>query len=73
MLIPKIAGIENFLRGSIENVEHYLLNCPTYDEQRAKLTKKVGLGGMWIEKLLGYPEFIKHTLKYVEETRRMPF
>jgi len=50
-----------------------LLNCPTYDEQRAKLTKKVGIGGTWIEKLLGYPELIKHTLKYVEETKRMPF
>jgi hypothetical protein len=28
-------------------------------------TKEVGIGGMWIEKLLGYPEMIQYTLKYV--------
>jgi len=59
--------------GAIENAQHYLLHCPRYDRQRAKLVKKVGVGGMWIEKLLGYPRMIRSTLEYVKETRRFPF
>ena len=59
--------------GAIESVQHYLLYCSKYERQRAKLTKKVGIGGMWIEKLLGYPEMIQHTLEYVKETRRFKF
>jgi hypothetical protein len=59
--------------GSIENVEHYLLICSRYDRQRAQLINKAGIGSMWIEKLLGYPKLIKHTLEYVENTKRMKF
>jgi len=59
--------------GAIENVQHYLLYCPRFDRQRAELTKDVGVGGLWIEKLLGYPRMIGKTLKYVEETKRFPF
>jgi hypothetical protein len=59
--------------GAIETVEHYLLHCPKYERQRAKLMKKAGIGGMWIEKLLGYPEIIRHTLEYVKETGRFKF
>src|SRR5262245_61250065 len=54
--------------GSIENVEYYLLSCSKYDRQREKLRKKVGCGGMWMEKLLGHPRLIKYTLEFVEET-----
>jgi len=59
--------------GVIENVEHYLLICTRYEREREKLRKQVGLGGMWIEKLLGDPDFIHHTLEYVKNTKRMSF
>jgi hypothetical protein len=59
--------------GAIENVEHFLLHCPRYDRQRAKLVKNVGVDGMWMEKLLGRPRMIGHTLKYVDETGRLSF
>jgi hypothetical protein len=59
--------------GCIESVEHYLLHCPNYDDERDKLRKEVGLGGLWTEKLLGEPEFIEHTLEYIESTKRFRF
>jgi hypothetical protein len=59
--------------GAMENVEHFLLHCPRYDQQRSKLVKKVGIGGMWTEKLLSYPEMIKFTMEYVKETKRFQF
>jgi ribonuclease HI len=57
----------------IENVQHYLLHCPRYEIQRATLMKEVGIGGMWIEKLLGYPEMIQSTMQFVKATRRFKF
>jgi hypothetical protein len=57
----------------VESVEHYLLHCPNYDQERAKLIKKVGIEGMWIEKLLGYPKFVNHKLDFVKETKRFVF
>ena len=59
--------------GCIESVEHYLLHCPKYDRERDKLRKEVGIGGLWTEKLLGEPEFIEHTLEYIESTKRFGF
>jgi hypothetical protein len=59
--------------GAIENVEHFLLHCSRYDRQRSRLVKKVGVGGMWIEKLLGYQSMVRHTMEYVRGTERMPF
>jgi hypothetical protein len=59
--------------GAIENVEHFLLYCPRYDRRRARLVREVGVGGMRMEKLLGRPRMIGHTLKYVDETRRFCF
>jgi hypothetical protein len=35
--------------------------------------KKVGIGGMRVEKLLGYEKFIPFTLDFVEETGRFVF
>jgi hypothetical protein len=55
-----------------EIVNHYLLDCPRYDRQ-AKLTRKVGVGGMRMEKLLGYREMVGDTLEYIMETRRFDF
>jgi hypothetical protein len=59
--------------GAIETVEHFLIHCPKYDKERSKLIMNVGVGGIWIEKLLGYPKFIKLTLDYVKETGRFVF
>ena len=59
--------------GAIENVEHFLIHCPKYDRQRATLMKKIGIGGMWVEKLLGYSQFVTHTLEYVKSTKRFDF
>jgi len=57
--------------GATETVEHYLLLCPRYDRERVKLARSVGVTGMRVEKLLRRPEFISHTLEYVEETKRL--
>src|SRR5271169_797062 len=57
--------------GAIETVEHYLLLCNRYDKERAALIAKVGVGGMWIERLLGHPKLIGHTLEFVKSTKRM--
>src|SRR5438046_6240924 len=54
-----------------ETVEHYLLECRKYREQRKKLRSEAGRGRMRIERLLGDPEVIKHTLEYIEESGRL--
>ena len=51
-----------------ESVDHYLLYCIKYDQQRAKLQRNVGVGGIWTEKLLGIPEIITYTLEYMKAT-----
>jgi len=37
-----------------------------YDRKKATLIKNVGIGGMEVEKLLADPDFIMHTLDFVE-------
>jgi hypothetical protein len=54
-----------------ETVQHYLLQCPKYEEQHKALTVKVGPRNMRVEKLLGNLCYVKHALKYEEETGRM--
>jgi len=56
-----------------ETVAHYLLQCNNYEKEREVLRKEVGAGGMRVEKLLGYPNLIKHTLMFVENTKRFTF
>ena len=58
---------------AIETVTHYLLRCGNYDEEREKLRKEVGMGSMRVEKLLGYPKLINHTLEYIKNTKRFTF
>ena len=53
-----------------ETVEHYLLNCEMYDEERDKLRRRVGIQGMNIAMLLGNPKIIKETVEYIERTGR---
>jgi hypothetical protein len=54
----------------IETAEHFLLLCNIYEIEREVLRKEVGEGRMKVEKLLGHPKKIKHTLEFVRETER---
>ena len=67
---PRCAQCTN---GGIEDVEHFLVLCTKHERERAALIKKVGIGGMEAEKLLGDPDFIKHTLDFVEKVARFSF
>ena len=52
----------------LRTVEHYLLECRNYREQRKELKREVGTGKMRVGSLLGDPTLIKCTLKYIKET-----
>jgi hypothetical protein len=52
-----------------ETVEHFLLQCPKYTEQRRRLRREVGGWNMRADKLLGDPKLIRHTMEYVNEDR----
>jgi len=53
-----------------ETVDHYLLNCELYDEERHVLRKKVGAQGMKTSVLLGDNKIIQDTVEYIEKTGR---
>ena len=53
-----------------ETVEHFLLNCELYDEERDKFRRKVGAQGMRTSVLLGDSTIIKDTIEYIESTGR---
>ena len=53
-----------------ETVEHYLTECRRYKEQRKELRKAIKPGMMRTDKLLGCSSVIKHTIKYIEDTKR---
>ena len=57
-------------RAERETVEHYLLNCEWYDEERDALRRRVGAQGMRPSTLLGDSQIIKDTLDYIEKTGR---
>ena len=54
-----------------ETVEHYLLECRRYHEERIKLRKEIGKGRLTLGKLLGEPQAIKHMIEYVKATKRL--
>jgi hypothetical protein len=54
-----------------ETVEHYLLECPKYREQRRGLQKEVGIEKMNVAGLVGSHKTYQHTRKYMGETGRM--
>ena len=53
-----------------ETVDHFLLRCELYDEERDKLRMKVGAEGMIVSTLLGDKSIIKETAEYIEKTGR---
>ena len=56
--------------GEKETVEHYLLNCELYDEERDVLRRRVGAQGMRPSILLGDSQTIQDTMDYIEKTGR---
>ena len=52
----------------METIEHYLLNCGLYDEERHELRKRVGIQGMRPSILLGSDKVIKETVEFIEKT-----
>ena len=54
-----------------ETVQHYLMECRNYREQRKKLRREAGAGKMKMERLLGDPKVIKYTLEYIKATNRL--
>ena len=54
-----------------ETVEHYLLECRRYKEQRKKMIKDIGKGRLNIERLLGQPQTIKYTIEFIRNTKRL--
>jgi ribonuclease HI len=53
-----------------ETVEHFLLECRRYKEERKQLRKSAGWRMMKMEKLLGNTKAIKHTIEFVKSTGR---
>jgi hypothetical protein len=54
-----------------ETVEHYLLECRRFKEERNVILRRiVGSTKMKMRILLGESKYIKHVAKYVEETKR---
>jgi hypothetical protein len=53
-----------------ETVEHFLLECEQFYEERCTLRSKVGARQMTMASLLGNKEAVKATLEYVVETAR---
>ena len=58
--------------GGQETVEHFLLECPRYREQRRMLRNKVGGGGMRVDVLLGnWKTIVEHTADFITNTGRL--
>ena len=53
-----------------ETVEHYILECRRFKQQRKKMIKDIGKGRLNIERLLGQPQMIKHMVEYIKSTKR---
>jgi len=53
-----------------ETMEHYLLKYQQFKQQRKKMIKDIGKGRLNIERLLGQPQMIKHTVEFIKSTKR---
>ena len=54
-----------------ETVEHFLLECRNYNEQRKKLRKEVRVVNMRVARLLGDTKLIGHTVEFIKATGRL--
>jgi len=57
-------------RQSRETVRHYIMECPIYESCRETLRNTVGARNLRLERLLGQPKFIKHTIQFVNSSGR---
>ena len=57
----------------IETVDHYLTRCSRYERERQMLIRKVGVGGMWVDELLGDAAKVNYTLDFIRSTGRFTF
>ena len=53
-----------------ETVQHFLLECPRFKEQRNELRRRARAGGMRLDYLLGDPGMIRYTMEYIKSTGR---
>ncbi|EIN05380.1 hypothetical protein PUNSTDRAFT_31042, partial [Punctularia strigosozonata HHB-11173 SS5] len=53
-----------------ESVLHYLLYCPTYDEQRGELQRELGRKAREPTYLLTSPHALPHLFRYIAQTGR---
>jgi len=56
-----------------ETVHRFLMVCPQHERLRDRMRKKVGVGGMKLEKLLGDSRRKKDTVDFIESTERFDF
>ena len=54
-----------------ETVQHFLLECRRFKNERKKLRQEVGTGRMKIAQLLGNKDLASHTMEYVDSTGRL--
>lgn len=54
--------------GGKETVDHYLLNCELYGEERDTLRRRMDIQGINISRLLGNTKTIKEMVEYIEKT-----
>jgi ribonuclease HI len=54
-----------------ETVEHYLLECRNFREQRKKLRKEIGTAKMRVARLLGDTKLLEYTVEYIKATGRL--
>ena len=54
-----------------ETVEHFLLVCKRYTEERKILRKRISFEGMKVRYLLGDKKAIKHTKEFINNTGRL--
>jgi len=55
-----------------ETVEHYLLRCRRYQDERNRLREEIGRRPFNLTTLLGTPNMIPHTIQFVHNTKRFP-
>ena len=56
-----------------KTVHHFLILCPKHEMLRDRMRKKVRVGGMKLEKLLGDSRRKKDTVDFIESTERFDF
>ena len=54
-----------------ETVEHYLLEWNKYKDQRKQMRLELKKRRMTVGRLLGDPQTMKYTMKYIKETARL--